>query len=75
MKNQPAPRSKEAFGKQRRKRVKELKPLRARDRQTPEKHRGHAPGSRAAGGNSASGGNQNQQKIHVLAVKHLFHWA
>ncbi|HAV0413667.1 TPA: Der GTPase-activating protein YihI [Salmonella enterica] len=63
-----APRSK-AFGKQRRKTREELN-QEARDRKRLKKHRGHAPGSRAAGGNSAScGGNQNQQKDPRIGSK------
>ncbi|EAN2613481.1 Der GTPase-activating protein YihI [Salmonella enterica] len=63
-----APRSK-AFGKQRRKTREELN-QEARDRKRLKKHRGHAPGSRAAGGNFASGGgNQNQQKDPRLGSK------
>lgn len=61
-----APRSK-AFGKQRRKTREELN-QEARDRKRLKKHRGHAPGSRAAA-------IRINKKIHVLAVKHLFHWA
>ncbi|MCZ5640462.1 GTPase-activating protein [Escherichia coli] len=48
----------------------------ARDRKRQKKRRGHAPGSRAARGNTTSGSKgQNAPKIHVLAVKPLFHWA
>ena len=48
----------------------------ARDRKRQKKRRGHAPGSRAAGGNTTSGSKgRTHQKIHVLAVKPLFHWA
>ncbi|EKB0985242.1 Der GTPase-activating protein YihI [Salmonella enterica subsp. enterica serovar Infantis] len=57
-----APRSK-AFGKQRRKTREELN-QEARDRKRLKKHRGHAPGSRAAGG-----GNQNQQKDPRIGSK------
>ncbi|EAM2852193.1 Der GTPase-activating protein YihI [Salmonella enterica] len=56
-----APRSK-AFGKQRRKTREELN-QEARDRKRLKKHRGHAPGSRAAGGN------QNQQKDPRIGSK------
>ncbi|EGC6143232.1 Der GTPase-activating protein YihI [Salmonella enterica] len=63
-----APRSK-AFGKQRRKTREELN-QEARDRKRLKKHRGHAPGSRAAGGKPASGGgNQNQQKDPRIGSK------
>ncbi|EAM4337118.1 Der GTPase-activating protein YihI [Salmonella enterica] len=56
-----APRSK-AFGKQRRKTREELN-QEARDRKRLKKHRGHAPGSRAGGGN------QNQQKDPRIGSK------
>lgn len=47
----------------------------ARDRKRQKKRR-VMPGSRAAGGNTTSGSKgQNAPKIHVLAVKPLFHWA
>lgn len=62
-----APRSK-AFGKQRRKTREELN-QEARDRKRLKKHRGHAPGSRASGGNSTSGGNQSQQKDPRIGSK------
>ncbi|EBP3476200.1 Der GTPase-activating protein YihI [Salmonella enterica subsp. arizonae] len=63
-----APRSK-AFGKQRRKTREELN-QEARDRKRLKKHRGRAPGSRAAGGKPASGGgNQNQQKDPRIGSK------
>ncbi|VFS84193.1 GTPase activator [Salmonella enterica subsp. enterica] len=69
-----APRSK-AFGKQRRKTREELN-QEARDRKRLKKHRGHAPGSRAAAAIPLrAAAIRINKKIHVLAVKHLFHWA
>lgn len=64
----PASRSK-ASGKPRRKTREELN-QEARDRKRQKKHRGHAPGSRAAGGNTASGsGNQKQPKDPRIGSK------
>jgi ribosome assembly protein YihI (activator of Der GTPase) len=48
----------------------------ARDRKRQKKHRGHAAGSRANGGDAASAGKkQASSKIRVLAVKNRFRWA
>ncbi len=48
----------------------------ARDRKRQKKRRGHAPGSRAAGGNTTSGSKgQNAPKDPRIGSKTLFHWA
>ncbi|MGL5700823.1 MAG: Der GTPase-activating protein YihI [Kluyvera sp.] len=63
-----APRSK-APGKQRRKTREELN-QEARDRKRDKKHRGHSAGSRASGGQGASGSNnQKQQKDPRIGSK------
>lgn len=48
----------------------------ARDRKRQKKRRGHAPGSRAAAVTPRRAAKaRTHRKIHVLAVKPLFHWA
>lgn len=72
MKSTSTPRGK-GPAKARRKTREELN-REARDRKRQKKHRGHAAGSRAAGGDAASGGKTRiNRKIRASAVKPLFH--